>query len=188
MLDERVLLLLGMLKSQSQHGYQINEFIERNLSRVIDMKRSTAYTLLDRLCEQGYVNRSMEQAGNRPQKKVYTITSAGEQKFKELLQAILKDIQGVSFPFEVALMFMDSLPPADLLVCLHDRLKLLDEQISFQEHIPSHGASVKGVDLAVAHRLVLLRAERDWIQSIMTDVLSTVETPTEGTCEARSKR
>ena len=30
-MDERALLLLGILRGQSQHGYQINEFIERNL-------------------------------------------------------------------------------------------------------------------------------------------------------------
>ncbi|HYB01600.1 MAG TPA: hypothetical protein VED37_15385 [Ktedonobacteraceae bacterium] len=44
-MDERMLLLLGLLKAQSQHGYQINEFIEHNLKRMIDMKRSTAYSL-----------------------------------------------------------------------------------------------------------------------------------------------
>jgi hypothetical protein len=32
--DERILLLLGLLTTQSQHGYQINEFIEHNLGRV----------------------------------------------------------------------------------------------------------------------------------------------------------
>jgi DNA-binding PadR family transcriptional regulator len=48
-MDERALLLLGVLRVQSQHGYQINEFIERTLGRVTDMKKPTAYAILERL-------------------------------------------------------------------------------------------------------------------------------------------
>ena len=33
-MDERHLLLLGLLLNQSQHGYSINEFIEKNLGHV----------------------------------------------------------------------------------------------------------------------------------------------------------
>lgn len=45
-LKHRSLILLGLLMGQSQHGYQINEFIEKNLSVVTDMKKSTAYATL----------------------------------------------------------------------------------------------------------------------------------------------
>ncbi|UZM97849.1 hypothetical protein OL548_23235 [Lysinibacillus sp. MHQ-1] len=46
-MEHRSLILLGLLMGQSQHGYQINEFIERNLSTVTDMKKA------NRLCYSG---------------------------------------------------------------------------------------------------------------------------------------
>lgn len=167
-MDERSLLLLGMLKSQSQHGYQINEFIERNLSRVIDMKRSTAYTLLERLCDHGYVDGTMEQAGNRPPKKVYAITPAGEQKFFALLRDLLAHATLVDSPFDVGLMFLDSLPNVELVACLQERLHDLEEEIAVAQTAPKHGFG-RGVDLVVAHRLAMCRSELDWILSILQE-------------------
>jgi DNA-binding PadR family transcriptional regulator len=75
--DERALLLLGVLMTQSQHGYQINDFIENRLCRIADMKKATAYAQLDRLHGGGMVDIEIEQVGNRPPRKVYTITDAG---------------------------------------------------------------------------------------------------------------
>ena len=84
-MDERALLLLGMLRAQSQHGYQINEFIERNLSRVTDMKKPTAYAILDRLARDGYVRVHSEQEGNRPPRNVYYLTVNGVRWFELIL-------------------------------------------------------------------------------------------------------
>ena len=39
--------------AQSQHAYRINEFIETNLGQVSNMKRATAYALLERLEKRG---------------------------------------------------------------------------------------------------------------------------------------
>ncbi|HET8628279.1 MAG TPA: PadR family transcriptional regulator, partial [Thermomicrobiales bacterium] len=75
--DERALLLLGVLMTQSQHGYQINDFIERTLCNVTAMKKPTAYLILDRLAAAGHVSVRSEQQGNRPPRKVYTVTDSG---------------------------------------------------------------------------------------------------------------
>lgn len=165
-MDERNLLLLGMLKSQSQHGYQINEFIEKNLSRVINMKRSTAYTLLDRLCAQGYVEQRTEQEGHRPVRKVYTLTALGEQQFKELLLEILEQADPMSSPFDVGLMFLDHLNHEELLAALQLHLQRIHQQIAVYEATPAHGFG-KGVDIAMRHRLALLKAERNWLQETL---------------------
>ena len=76
-MEQRSLILLGLLMGQSQHGYQINEFIERNLSTVTDMKKPTAYATLDKLSQNGYIDIQLEQEGNRPTRKVYSINDSG---------------------------------------------------------------------------------------------------------------
>ena len=84
-MDERNLLLLGLLMAQSRHGYSINEFIERNLGRVSGMKRATAYSLLEKLERRGFVRMDVETAGSYPPRKVYSITPAGREDRKSVV-------------------------------------------------------------------------------------------------------
>jgi len=162
-MDERELLLLGMLKAQSQHGYQINEFIERNLSQVTDMKKATAYAVLDRLGRDGYVSVESDQVGNRPPRKVYSITPAGEERFVELMRVNLMTADRIAFAGDIGLMFLDELPLSEVLECLKQRLEELRQRVSLYEQAPSHG-HILGVDLALNHVLQLLRADRDWLE------------------------
>lgn len=91
-MDERHLLLLGLLMAQRQHGYSINEFIERNLGRVSGMKRATAYALLEKLERDGLVSmETVETVGNYPPRKVYAITEAGRETFFAPMQQLLVD-------------------------------------------------------------------------------------------------
>lgn len=166
-MDERMLLLLGLLKAQSQHGYQINEFIEHNLKRMIDMKRSTAYSLLDRLCEQGYAESSTQQHGNRPPKKVYVLTAKGEDAFQDTLHALLTESDSFTVPFEIALMFLDQLSEDETHAVLQQRLLHVKQSLTELNAAPVH-KQMRRVDLAIAHRKALLQAEHTWLEEIIT--------------------
>lgn len=160
--DERGLLLLGVLMGQDQHGYQINEFIERALCRVTTMKKPTAYALLDRLASGGYVTVYREQAGNRPPRKVYSITPTGEELFRALLRKNLATVDRSAFEGDVGLMLLAYLEPNEALTCLHERLAALDVLLADQSTIPPHGGLIR-VDLALDHLLAMRRADRDWL-------------------------
>ena len=165
-MDDRALLLLGILMAQSQHGYQIHEFIEKNLSRITDMKKPTAYATLDRLCEAGYVQMSLEQEGNRPTRKVYSITSIGVDHFFELLRSNLAQADKMNFSSDIGIMFIDHLPVEVSLSLLEERLRQLSAQIQQYETAPRHGFGL-GVDLAVEHHLVHLKADHAWVCSVL---------------------
>ena len=107
--------------AQSQHGYSINEFIEKNLGRVSGMKRATAYALLERLEQKGLVEMEAEAAGNYPPRKVYSITPAGRTAFFELLQKLLVDAVAEASAADIALMFIDWLEPAEAAAFLRER-------------------------------------------------------------------
>ncbi len=160
--DERALLLLGILRGQSQHGYQINELIERDLAHVTDMKKPTAYALLDRLEQSGAVSVHIEREGARPPRKVYAITPAGEARFLELLRANLAEADRVTSAGDVGLMFLDALPREEALGLLRSRLARLDEQIALYEKAPHHDLGL-GVTLTIERHLALLRADRAWL-------------------------
>lgn len=164
--DERVLLLLGMLKVQSQHGYQINEFIERTLGRVTEMKKPTAYAILDRLSRGGYITVHSEQEGNRPPRKVYAITPAGEHLYYTLLRQHLADPERQPAAGGIALMFLDDLSVEERTELLRRRVEKLDELIATYERAPRHEHGL-GVDLALEQQLYLLRAEREWLTTVL---------------------
>jgi DNA-binding PadR family transcriptional regulator len=165
-MDERVLLLLGILKVQSQHGYQINEFIERSLGRVADMKKPTAYAILERLSQGGYIAVHTEQEGGRPPRKVYAITPAGERLYFELLRAHLAAPRREPAAGGVALMFLDDLPERERVELMRQRLARLETLIAAYEQAPKHGHGL-GVDLAIEQQLCLLRAEREWLSGVL---------------------
>ncbi|NOU97018.1 PadR family transcriptional regulator [Paenibacillus sp. LMG 31456] len=165
-MDERMLLLLGILKSQSLHGYQINEFIDKNLSRITSMKKATAYALLDKLYAAGFISVHEEQEGNRPPKKVYSISEAGEKEFYWLLRGNLSEQDMTSFKGDIGLMFMDHLSNEEAIDCLLKRLNGLTVEIEELQQTPKHKFS-KGIDLSIEHHLVCKQAERNWLQSLI---------------------
>lgn len=160
--DERALLLLGVLMTQSQHGYQINDFIERTLCNVTAMKKPTAYLILDRLAAAGHVSVRSEQQGNRPPRKVYTVTDSGRALFYDLLRENLATVDRPTFAGDIGLTFLRFLPPAEALACLRRRLAQLDAQLAAQVAVPPHGPHLS-IDLAIDHLAALRRAERDWL-------------------------
>lgn len=165
--DDRALLLLGVLMTQSRHGYQINEFIERQLCDVVTMKKPTAYALLDRLAGDGFISVHLEQEGNRPQRKVYTITDAGRTLFEELLQANLSSLDAPVFADDIGLMFLNHLPLEQVIELLRKRLALLESVLENTVSVPPHGGLLT-LHIALDHVTTLRRADRDWMIATIT--------------------
>jgi DNA-binding PadR family transcriptional regulator len=169
--DERVLLLLGLLATQEQHTYRLNEFIERNLSRLSRMRKATAYALLERMERAGMVTSSTQEAGNRPARRLYAETADGQQRFMTMLRTILSRPEIVTPPGDIALMFIDHLDRAEALAAIEQRIAALQAEIEQMEAMPPHEVGI-GVDLAIARRLALLRADRDWFSAVRERVTS----------------
>jgi len=165
--DDRALLLLGVLMTQSRHGYQINEFIERQLCDVVTMKKPTAYALLDRLAGDGYISVHIEQEGNRPPRKVYTITDAGRALFDDLLQANLSSLETPVFNDDIGLMFLNHLPHERIIDLLRQRLRKLERVLENAVEVPPHGGMLT-LDIALDHVATLRRADRDWVAATLT--------------------
>lgn len=165
-MDHHALLLLGLLRTQSQHGYQINEFIENALGTLTTLKKPTAYALLDRLYKEHLVDVRGEQEGNRPPRKVFLITPAGEARFLALLRETLASAEPPVAASDVALMFLDALEPSERLECLEQRLGRVSEHIRTLEAVPPH-QNVISVNLALERQLVLLRADRAWLEGLI---------------------
>ena len=83
MTDERKLLLLGLLRQVDMHGYMLNAHL--GTATPISLKKPTAYNLLERMEQDGWVTHRDEPTGDRP-RRVYSVTGQGEQMFQDLLR------------------------------------------------------------------------------------------------------
>jgi DNA-binding PadR family transcriptional regulator len=163
---ERKLLLLGMLRMQEMHGYQINEFIDTHLgSSGVYLKKATAYHLLNTMTDDGWVTYKEEQEGNRPPRRVYAITAEGEAAFQKLLRECLVDYKPAEFRSDIALAFLDMLPANEALSLLQKRRAAIEDLLepihTFGEH---HGG---GLQLMLEHQVRHLTAELEWLDEVI---------------------
>jgi len=164
---EKKLLLLGLLRRQEMHGYQLNEFIDHNLALCTDLKKPTAYYLLDQMSKDGWISAETEQEGNRPPRKVYQLTEAGEAAFQRLLRENLAAYSPVNFPGDIGLAFLDWLTPAETLPLLEAQKKQVTARLTEIKSIPGH---VGSLGLIFSHQIHHLNAELSWLEEIITKI------------------
>lgn len=97
--------LLGFLRQRPMHGYEIHQNLcqPTGLGLVWRIKQSQLYSLLSRLEEKAYVTSTQELQDNRPPRKVFHLTEAGQEAFLEWV------ITPVDRPRELRLDFLAKL-------------------------------------------------------------------------------
>ena len=159
---ERELLLLGLLRKREMHGYQLSEFLETHLVMFFDIKKATAYNLLGKMEERGWVSSHEEQEGKRPPRRVFAITTEGEALFQELLRAALPEHRPAAFPGNVPILFMDALPPEELEELLDQRRDAIRERVvALKTHLDHVSHPL------FDHKLLILTAELEWVGGLM---------------------
>jgi DNA-binding PadR family transcriptional regulator len=155
----RELLLLGLLRQGATHGYQLHDFIERNLAFCTDLKKATAYALLDKMQAKGWVSAQEVREGARPPKRIYRLTPAGEVAFQQLLRCSLSAADD-----SVGLAFLDSLPADEACQLLAQRRAALAQQLATAQAAPQHQS---GYQLLIDHQAYRLRCEVAWLDEVI---------------------
>ena len=157
----RRLLLLGLLRQREMHGYRLNEFIDRFLQVCSDLKKPTAYFLLDKMAAEGYVRASADREGRYPERKIYSITPEGEAYFLSLLRENLASFDRVRYPGDIGLAFLHELPPEERVALMRERMNAVRSELAGLESVPPHGGAL---DLVMDRNRTMLKAEIDWLE------------------------
>jgi DNA-binding PadR family transcriptional regulator len=163
----RELLLLGLLRRCGTYGYQLNDFLETRLAFLADLKKPTAYALLERLRRDGYVSVKSEREGNRPERRVYAITPEGDAHFFQLLHQNLGEFSPPRFPDAIGLYFLDTLPASEARLHLEQRLAAIEDRLrEFRPKVAGHrGLAVEPV---LEHYVAHLEADRSFLAELLT--------------------
>ena len=161
---ERKLLLLGLIRLDEMHGYQINELIDAHLGTSIELKKPTVYKLLASMVDDGWIRFYEEQEGNYPTRRVYQITPEGEEAFQRLLRQNLADYQPVSYLGNIGIVFLDALPKQEAVRLL---LQHRQEVERLAEALQADEQHQGGFRLMLSYHESQLRAEIDWLASVI---------------------
>lgn len=161
---DRELLLLGLLRQMDMHGYRLAEFIERDLTICTDLKKPTAYFLLDKMVKQGWITQHQEQEGNRPPRRVYRITAEGETQFQRLLRENLATYTSATFVGDVGLAFVEALDQTEARTLLTQRRTALAADLEAARAVPKHAGSWQ---LLIEHRILHLESELRWLDEVL---------------------
>jgi len=161
---ERKLLLLGLLRVQDMYGYQMNEFIDMHLGMSIQLKKPTAYNLLGKMCDGGWITYTEEREGNRPPRRVYTITEQGEAAFQQMLRESLADYKPTEFLSDISLTFLDAMSAEESRSLLEKRRSVIEKLLQEVEAKPLHPGSLQ---LMIEHQARHLLAELEWMDEVI---------------------
>lgn len=161
---EKKLLILGLLLSHGMHGYQLNELLQHNPGTPISLKKSNAYKLLNDMEKDGWVTHTQEQEGNRPQRRVYSVTEEGEAAFYRLLRENLSSHPAPEFPGVVGLDFVYLLPAEEATTLLETRLTFVKEKFQRLDNIEE---GIRQSHLASEYLLQFYANEIEWLSEII---------------------
>lgn len=165
---ERELLLLGLLNQEGRHGYELHDFIEKYMQTCVELKKPTAYYLLDKLAKGGFIAESVEQSGNRPARRVYRLTDAGRIYFQHLLRDNLSRYAPTQFADLLGLAFLDNLQPTEAIPLLQQRREIMVAMLAEAEAAPAHHGSFQYL---VDHQIAHLRAELGWLDGVIDQLM-----------------
>ncbi len=161
---ERELLLLGLLRAHGMHGYQLLEFVDTQMAFCVDLKKPTAYFLLDKMAAAGWISFEQGQEGNRPPRRVYHITPEGEVVFQRLLRENLASYAPTRFATDIGLAFADVLSKPESAHLLEQRRIAVQEQLTAAQNAPPHPG---GVQLIIEHQIHHLMSELQWLNDVI---------------------
>ena len=165
------LVVLGMIKKQPLSAYDIQKLVEyRNISKWVEISTPSIYKKVIQLEEKGYIRSSSVKEGKMPEKAVYSLTDAGEEKFECLMHEIASQPIHFFLDFNAVIVNLSSLSPESQRSCLdsiEENVKTLkaylEENIREKEtapNIPQTGMAVLQQQYALAQSI------ETWIASL----------------------
>ncbi len=183
------LVILGLLRSQPLHGYEIKRTVEEHMGDWTSIAFGSIYFALEKLAQEGAIEVvATEKAGARPSRTVYAITERGEAEFGRLLREAWLTVERSTYAVDIALFFMDAMPTDEVCALLERRAAQLAETEAWvaqhrSETVSSHHIPPQA-EAIFEHVSKHLAAEMSWTE----ETLRAVESGLAGPARPRRRR
>jgi PadR family transcriptional regulator, regulatory protein AphA len=166
-------LILGMLKKQPMSGYDLNKAFQQGVAFFWTTEQSQIYRALKKLEKEGLVQQRRVVQDDYPDKKVYSLTEAGEQAILNWLKTPLTLADApVREGWLGQLFYGEFIPPDDLINVLDtyiaDTKAFITSLQNLQEGIhaqlpPQHSQSATLRLMTLDYGLHIQQAFLDWL-------------------------
>jgi len=124
-------ILLGFLNYSPMTGYELKQRIDRSTTHFWHAKLSQIYVTLKSLEKSGWVTSAIQEQLTRPDRRVYTITSAGLEDFRSWLAEPYRELSPKKETLVLKLFFAGQAEPQQVLAQLRLQLDLHQKQRSY---------------------------------------------------------
>jgi DNA-binding PadR family transcriptional regulator len=167
---DHTLLILGLLKLQEMHGYQLSDLIDKRLRHLTDIKKPTLYHLLGKLESEGDVTQTTSREGNRPERYTYKLTKQGAHHFEALLRQNLQDTHAAYFSDDIGLLFLSEIAAPEARTCLELKRQSVDEHIAqIKQAVAVHHEGTPAY-YTLRHHELHLKTERVWLDELLAQL------------------
>jgi PadR family transcriptional regulator AphA len=160
---------LGFLMSGPAHGYDLHSRIARELGPVWRIGMGHLYNALRDLERAGQVQSTLLPQADRPPRKIYAMTPAGQEAFLDWVRRPVPAVRDIRTEFLAKLYFLRALGLEGWTELVEAQRALLSARLAQLE------AQYARTDPAAFHRLVLdlrrrqARAALEWLEGLTTD-------------------
>jgi DNA-binding PadR family transcriptional regulator len=168
------LAVLGVLLERPMHPYQIASLLAE---RGVPVNRGSLYDVVEAMARAGWVEpQTVERAGARPQRTPYALTGDGQAELARRLDAQVRTPRREFPEILGAISHLGVLGPeraADALAERAERLAgLITRDQQRLDEAVSGGAVLRLYVIEAEYALAMLRAERDWVLTLIEDIKS----------------
>lgn len=172
------LLLLGLLARKSMHGYEIRQVLDDfEIENWTSISTTHIYWVLSKLEKAGLVQVAVEQEGNRPPRKTYSITEKGRQEAASLLKEGVGTEQIAYLDIDILLITLGMVPELcheERTELMYRRRRFLEKQLARTKEVWDSSTRIHKMIPAVhevyEHRVATLKTELDWICEVIERV------------------
>lgn len=168
------LTLLGLLRGHELHGYGLLEYLDNHSLGEAAIGKANAYRLLRAMEKDGLVRSAKDREGNRPERRVYRVTSAGERFFQDGILRELGEGMTSAAPGLVALNYIDQVEPQAACAQLTRRRDRVHQRQERLRQVPAEVLELHpALDLELRHVATELR----WIDDTLERLSLQLATP-----------
>jgi DNA-binding PadR family transcriptional regulator len=157
--------MLGLVKLQPRHGYEIAAYFgpDGDLGMVCQLPMSLLYAQLKRLEGLGLIDGTTELQSNRPPRRIYHLTEAGEAEFGRWLDEPVRRIRDIRIDFLLKLFFSARIPDHDTDALLHRQVASCQEYLDVLEERQARTPAESFAYLVNQSRLTAARGTIAWL-------------------------
>ncbi|PVE04806.1 PadR family transcriptional regulator [Streptomyces scopuliridis RB72] len=168
------LAVMALLSERPMHPYQIAQTLrQRGKENSVKINFGSLYTVVQNLEKHGFVEvAEVQRQGNRPERTLYGLTSAGHEEMLEWMADLLA-VPAREFPlFETGLSLMGVLPPDEVTSLLEDRLSALRVQAAGIRGVLEqlYGTLPRLFVIETEFQLHMIEAEETWVQGFLKEI------------------